>query len=425
MHVKIKRGLDLRLGTTPEGRIAGTKSSSSAAVLGRDFPGVKFEVLVDVGARVAAGEPMLRDRHRTDIVFTAPLSGTIAAVNRGARRALLSIQVVADGGGGATAGFPIPAVLDKDAARHLMLVSGLWTTLRKRPFGHIPDPDAEPNALLITAIDTEPLAPDPALVIAAHADPFTSGLKALTAICDAPVYLCQATGAEIPMGQSNRVRVAEFSGPHPAGLPGTHIFSLCPIGFNGSEVWHIGYQDVIALGHLVITGKPWLQRVVTIAGPAVQHPRLLTVPLAAAVDELVAGELKEGPVRVISGSALSGHTARGAEAFLGQRHNQVTVLPEAASENPRRRHGAFDTWLGGDPGPLIPIGDLERLAPPGILPVPLMRALLVGDIERARELGALELVEEDLALITYGCSSKNDYGKLLRDVLDQLHKEAT
>ena len=115
MHVKIKKGLDLRLGATPESRIAGTKSSSSAAVLGRDFPGVKFEVLVDVGARVAAGEPMLRDRHRTDIVFAAPLSGTIAAVNRGARRALLSIQVVADGGDGETAESPIPAVLDKDA----------------------------------------------------------------------------------------------------------------------------------------------------------------------------------------------------------------------------------------------------------------------------------------------------------------------
>lgn len=424
MRVNIKRGLDLKLGPAPEGGIAGTKSSSSAAVLGRDFPGVRFEALVDVGARVDAGEPILRDRHRTEVVFAAPLSGTVAAVNRGARRALLSIQVVADDDGGRTVELPIPAVLDKDATRRLMLASGLWTALRKRPFGHIPDPHAEPNALLITAIDTEPLAPDPALVIGMYADEFTSGLNALTTMCNAPVYLCKASGAEIPVGRSDRVRVVEFSGPHPAGLPGTHIFSLCPIGFNGSEAWHIGYQDVIALGHLIITGKPWLQRIVTIAGPAVQRPRLLTVRLAAAVDELVAGELKDGPVRVISGSALSGHTARGAEAFLGQRHNQVTVLPEAPSEHPRR-NDTFDTWLGGEPGPLIPIGDLDRLAPPGILPVPLMRALLVGDVERARELGALELVEEDLALITYSCPSKNDYGKLLRDVLEQLHKETT
>lgn len=421
MRVNIKSGLDLKVGLSPAGAMD-TKSSSSAAILGRDFPGVKFEVLVDKGTHVVAGEPILRDRHCTDIVFVAPLSGTVAAVNRGAKRALLSMQVVADGGEGASE-FSIPTVLDKDATRRLMLVSGLWTTLRKRPFGHIPDPDAEPNALLVTAIDTEPLAPDPALVIAAHADQFTSGLSALTAICDAPIYLCKASATEIPMGESDRVQAAEFSGPHPAGLPGTHIFSLCPIGFNGSEVWHIGYQDVIALGYLVITGKTWLQRVVTLAGPAVRHPRLLTVPLAAAVDELVAGELEDGPVRVISGSALSGHTARGAEAFLGQRHNQVTVLSEAPTEKPRRN--GFDTWLGGQPGPLVPIADLDRLAPPGILPVPLMRALLVGDVERARDLGALELVEEDLALITYSCPSKNDYGKLLREVLNQLDKEAT
>jgi Na+-transporting NADH:ubiquinone oxidoreductase subunit A len=72
---------------------------------------------------------------------------------------------------------------------------------------------------------------------------------------------------------------------------------------------------------------------------------------------------------------------------------------------------------------MLPLAELERAAPPGILVAPLLRALLVGDIERASELGALELVEEDLALLSYLCSSGNNYGKLLRDVLDQLYRE--
>jgi Na+-transporting NADH:ubiquinone oxidoreductase subunit A len=423
MRVNIKTGLDLRVGPAPERRIAGAKSSSAGAILGRDFPGVKFEVLADQGASVKAGDALLRDRHRPEIVFTSPRCGTVAAVNRGPRRALLSLLVTADGEETAR-DFDLPTTRDGDAVRRLMLASGLWTAMRTRPFGHLPDPGGEPRALLITAVDTEPLSPDPALVIGEHAREFSLGVDALTRITESPVYLCQGPDVRLPVKASKRLRIVEFSGRHPAGLPGTHIHALCPIGFDTGEVWHIGYQDAIALGHLVATGTPWLKRVVSMTGPAVAHPRLLTVPLGAALDDLTAGELREGAVRVISGSPLSGHVAFGPEAYLGGRHNQVTVLPEASPDRRSRwRRSVLDTSLGGAPGPLMPTDDLERVAPPGILPVPLLRALLVGDVERARALGALELVEEDLALLSYVCPSKSDYGSLLRDVLDELHRE--
>jgi Na+-transporting NADH:ubiquinone oxidoreductase subunit A len=264
--------------------------------------------------------------------------------------------------------------------------------------------------LLITAIDTDPLAPNPETVISAHEKHFERGLQALSVVIDGPIYLCQSPDANIP-GGAKRIQRVQFNGPHPAGLPGHHIHALSPIGFAGNEVWHIGYQDVIALGHLLARGKIWLQRVVSLAGAAVLKPRVLTVTLAAACDELLSGELQAGAARIISGSALSGYTASGVEAFLGQRQRQITVLPE------------MDAILGGEAGPLIPVADLQKLSPGGVLAVPLMRALLIGDIERARDLGALELVEEDLALITYACPSKNNYGQLLRDVLDQLHTE--
>jgi Na+-transporting NADH:ubiquinone oxidoreductase subunit A len=306
-----------------------------------------------------------------------------------------------------------------------MLQSGLWPSLRTRPFGHIPEPDGEPKALLVTALDSEPLAPDPAPVIAAHASEFRRGLDALARLTESPLYLCQAAGAAIPVGESHAFRVVEFDGPHPAGLPGTHINRLCPIGFDGAEVWHVGYQDVIALGSLMATGRPWLQRIISLAGPAVGNPRLIAVAPGAATDEVVDGELHDDGARVISGSVLSGHLAFGTEAYLGRHHRQITALPEAHEEYALPwRHTVFDTALGGEPGPLIPTGDFERVAPPGILPVPLLRALLVGDVDRARDLGALELVEEDVMLLSFVCPSKTDYGSLLRNVLEQLHREA-
>jgi Na+-transporting NADH:ubiquinone oxidoreductase subunit A len=424
MRIGIESGLDLSIAGAPAGDTFQEKTVASAAILGRDFPGVKFELMAEQGRPVKAGEALLRDRHRPSIVFASPISGTMGSINRGARRALVSLTVIGDGADD-TVVFDVADAPSRDRIRRLMLESGLWPALRTRPFGHIPDPAGEPKALLVTAIDTEPLAPDPAPIIAAHASHFCRGVDTLSQLTESPLYLCQAGNADIPVGESKRLRIASFDGPHPAGLPGVHINQLCPIGFDGAEVWHIGYQDVIALGCLMATGRSWMQRIVSLAGPSVAEPRVISVALGAAIDEVVAGELKDDGARVISGSVLSGHIAFGSEAYLGRHHRQITALPEANQQRvaPWRR-AVFDTALGGAPGPLIPTGDFERVAPPGVLAVPLLRALLVGDVDRARDLGALELVEEDVMLLSYVCPSKTDYGALLRKVLEQLHREA-
>jgi Na+-transporting NADH:ubiquinone oxidoreductase subunit A len=425
MRIGIKSGLDLSIAGAAAGDTVHAKTAGSAAILGRDFPGIRFELLAEQARPVKAGEALARDRHRPDIVFTAPVSGTVGSINRGARRALVSLTIVGDGSDDAV-GFDVADDPGRDAIRSLMLTSGLWPSLRTRPYGHIPDPAGEPKALLVTAIDSEPLAPDPVRVIAAQAAEFRRGLDAASRLTASPLYLCQAAGADIPTGESGDIRIAEFDGPHPAGLPGTHIHRLCPIGFDGAEVWHIGYQDVIALGALMLNGCLWPKRIVSLAGPAVASPRLIAIAPGADLDEVVADELGDDGARVISGSVLSGHMAAGTEAYLGRYDRQITAISEALDDAmwPWRKD-VFDTALGGEPGPLIPTEDFERVAPPGILAVPLLRALLVGDVDRARELGALELVEEDLMLLSYVCPSKTDYASLLRSVLEQLHREAT
>jgi Na+-transporting NADH:ubiquinone oxidoreductase subunit A len=237
-------------------------------------------------------------------------------------------------------------------------------------------------------------------------------VNALAEISAATLYVCHSKGNSLPVDESVNLRCVPFAEGHSSGLPGVHISALCPIGFGGGEVWHIGYQDVISLGHLLLHGTAWLERVISIAGAAVRDPGMFRVPQGASISDLLDAESYQGPVRVVSGSALRGQAASSGEAYLGARHRQITVLPETAIDSQADRQAPT--------GVLIPNDELESLAPPGIYPVPLMRALQVGDVDRARELGALELVEEDLALLSSACLSKSDYGLLLRNVLNQL-----
>ncbi len=422
MRVQIKNGLDLNIGDAPGASIVDTKPVFSSAILGCDYPGVKFQQLVDEGSSVTAGQAVLCDRRRPEIKFTSPVSGRVSAIHRGARRSLVSFQIKqTDGSTGIN--FNIPASLDKDSIRDLMLESGLWPALRTRPFGYIPDPTSSPEAFFVTAIDTQPLAVNPVTVLFKYNKEFSTGLRLLGDLVDAPVFLCKSVNQNSEFEVPGCIKEVEFDGPHPSGLVGTHIKTLCPIRFDGKQVWHIGYQDVISLGHLVRHGKPWFQRVVSLAGSAVKNPQLTTVPLGAGITEILESELIDPGASAMSGSILCGRDASAHHAYLGRYHTQITALMNSPDRN-------AESWLSKlfEPednvsSPLIPVSGLDKVAPPGVLAIPLLRALLVGDVERARDLGALELVEEDLALLSYCCPSRTDYGRLLRDILKQIDKE--
>ncbi|MDO4724927.1 MAG: NADH:ubiquinone reductase (Na(+)-transporting) subunit A, partial [Comamonadaceae bacterium] len=302
----------------------------------------------------------------------------------------------------------------------------------------------------VTAIDTHPLAADPAPIIDAHASDFRHGLTALSRL--APLVLCKAPGASssasLPGEDVPGVKVEQFAGPHPAGLPGTHIHFVLPVDA-ARTVWHIGYQDVIAVGKLFTTGQLWTGRIVALGGPVVKNPRLLRTRLGASLEELTAGELEGADNRVnnrvISGSVLGGRTASGPYAFLGRYHVQVSCLREGTEREMlhylrpgARKHsvtGAFlssllgrrllpmSTTTNGSERAMVPIGNYEAVMPLDILPTQLLRALIVGDTEMAQKLGCLELDEEDLALCTYVCAGKYEYGPILRDNLTRIEKE--
>jgi Na+-transporting NADH:ubiquinone oxidoreductase subunit A len=371
----------------------------------------------------------------------------VAAINRGAKRVLLSVVIDVEGNAAERFDVVSPDAIATAPRQRLvdsLVASGLWTAFRTRPFSRTPPIGSVPRSIFVTAIDTQPLAGDPAVVIEQRRESFGLGLDVLARLTEGKVFLCTAPGREPPRGRSGRVTVETFAGPHPAGLAGTHIHFLDPVSAH-RVVWTIGHQDVIAIGRLIETGSLDPERVVAIGGPGARRPRLMRTVLGASLAELTEGELATGEQRVISGSVLSGRTAAGAEAYLGRFHDQISVLPE---DRERRllgylspgsdRHSAFPIYLAhwlrpkttrfttsanGSPRGMVPIGTYESVMPLDILPTQLLRALLVGDIETAINLGCLELDEDDLALCTYVCPAKYEYGPVLRHLLTDIEKE--
>jgi len=446
--IAIRRGLDLPISGWPEQRVHDAPAVRTVAVLGPDYHGLKPSVAVEVGERVAKGQLLFSDRRHEQLRFTAPAAGTVAAINRGAQRTLLS--VVIDVAGSEERGFARydAATIDglsRATVCENLCASGLWAALRTRPYSKVPVPGSVPHAIFVTAIDTHPLAADPAAVLAPQAEAFGHGVRVLSALTDGTVYVIGRAGAEIPRVDAARVVHEDFAGPHPAGLAGTHIHFLDPV-HEHRTVWTIGYQDVVAVGLLFTTGQLVSERIVALGGPSVQRPRLLRTVLGASAEELTAGEIALGEQRVVSGSVLGGRRAHGALAFLGRYHTQVSVLPEGRARRflgwlspGRDRHSVMpiylsrflsgrrfdmDTSTNGSPRAIVPIGAYEKVMPLDILATPLLKALVVGDVEMAVRLGALELDEEDLALCTYACPGKYEFGPILRDNLARIEAEA-
>lgn len=448
--VTIKKGLDLPIVGEPRQVIELGAKPSQVAVLGEEFVGLKPTMLVEEGDFVQKGQALFEDKKTPGVLFTAPASGQVVAINRGERRILQSVVIRCDDGENhdGQISFDIHqdiAALARSTVQAQLVKSGLWTALRTRPFSRVPALDSTPAGIFVTAIDTNPLAADPRLIIAEQTEAFKAGLLVLSRLTEGKVYLCQDKGEAIVKEALPQLEVRRFDGVHPAGLVGTHIHFTLPVSLE-RQVWHIGYQDVIAYGKLFQTGELYTDRIVALGGPSVLNPRLLRTQLGAELSALVSDEIKPGHNRVVSGSVLSGHTAAGVHDFLGRFHNQVSVLSEDSQHHvlPWVRGGSdkfsitravtsrlfgatklfeFTTHQGGSARAMMAFGQLDRVMPLDILPTLLVRDLVVRDTDEAQALGALELDEEDLALCTFVCPGKYDFGKELRACLDVIERE--
>lgn len=446
--IRIKRGLDIPIAGSPRQEIDRGQKVRSVAVLGGDYPGMKPTMLVSEGDQVRRGQKLFEDKKNEGVYYTAPAPGRISAINRGERRMLLSvvIDVIGDGGDEEFTPHSEAALssLDRKRVQEQLIESGEWTAIRTRPFGKVPAAGSTPRAIFVSVMDTNPLAARPEVVIREEEKAFRNGLTVLSRLTDGTVWVCRAPDSNLPSFAGEQIREESFAGPHPAGNPSTHIHFLQPVDMTHTA-WVVGYQDVIAIGHLFTSGRLHTDRVVALGGPQVRQPRLIRTRVGANLEELTAGELEQADNRIISGSVFNGHNAKGPTGFLGRLSNQITVLREGYERqllgylSPGfNRHSAlniylsklmpwkrfeFTTTTNGSERAMVPLGQYESVMPLDILPTQLLRSLVVGDMETAQALGALELVEEDLALCTYVCVGKYEYGPILRENLTKIEAE--
>jgi len=448
--IRIRKGFDVPVQGEPEQVVYPGPPVRQVALCGSDYVGLRPRVLVEVGDAVGLGQPLWQDKRDPAVCYPSPGRGVVAAIHRGARRVLESVVVSLQDSGAPDVRFAALTPrqigeLDRDQVADRMQRSGLWTAFRTRPFSRVPASESQPRAIFVTAIDTRPLAADTAVVVARDTEHFALGLTVLTRLTAGTVWLCTRPDWAVALPGIDRVHHATFRGPHPAGLPGTHMHFLEPVG-PGRTNWHIDCRDVIALGRLFHHGVIDIERVISLSGAGLKEPRLVTTRLGAALVDVLRDQVSDPEsCRAVSGSVLDGRMAAGNLAYLGRYHNQVSVMPEGGrsflfgwtglvphrytcaptftrrSGHPKRF--AFSTTQNGRFSGMLPMRTFDRVMPLDILPSPLLRVLLVKDSEQAQALGCLELDEEDLALCSFVCPAKQDYGVALRLNLDQIERE--
>ena len=405
--ITIKKGLDLPIAGKPAQVIHSGNAVNQVAILGEEYVGMRPSMKVREGDVVKKGQVLFEDKKNPGVVFTAPASGTITVINRGEKRVLQSVVIDVQGDEQVTFtkyNADELNTLSSEQVKQNLVESGLWTAFRTRPFSKVPALDAEPSSLFVNAMDTNPLAANPEVVLKEHWQDFIDGLTVLSRLFpNKPLNLCKAGDSNIPTVDLANLKVHDFGGVHPAGLVGTHIHFIDPVGVH-KTVWHINYQDVIAVGKLFTTGELYVERVVSLAGPQVKEPRLVRTVIGANLSQLTAGNEKE---------------------FLGwitPQSNKYSITRTVLGHFGKKLFN-FTTAENGGERAMVPIGSYERVMPLDILPTLLLRDLIVGDTDGSQALGCLELDEEDLALCSFVCPGKYEYGSILRQVLDKIEKE--
>lgn len=442
----IKKGLDIKLLGEAEKTIVDL-NAEKFAVKPPDFIGCFPKVLVKEGDEVKAGTPLFFDKYRDNIQFTAPVSGKVEAIKRGAKRKLLEIIINSDGkneavdfGKADVSGLKREEIVDK------MLKSGVWPMIRQRPYSVIANPAETPKSIFVAGYDTAPLAPDYDLIVHGHGDEFQAGLDILTKLTDGTVHLnvdAKKTTSKVFLNSKN-VQINTFSGPHPSGNVSVHVSKLDPIN-KGETIWYLYPQDVLTIGRLFLEGKYNSSRIYAFAGSEVNNPKYFKTFVGASIKDMVNGNVTEGNNRYISGNVLTGGKIE-KDGFVGYYDSLVTVIPEGdyheffgwiapgfkkfsfsrtfaskwLSPNKKRR---LDTNMHGGVRAYVMTGQYEKVFPFDIYPMQIIKAVLVEDIDLMENLGIYEIDHEDFALCEVIDTSKTEIQSIIRNGLDLMRSE--
>ena len=434
--IKVKRGLEIPLhGSVENIENIDQISPKFLSVLPEDYFGLKPKILIKEGEKVLQGQPILEDKTNEDFYLRSPVSGEINSINRGEKRALVSIIIKRQ----------TEDNLEFKRSKNLneeLNNSGLWDSFRERPFNRVPSLNSKPDFIFVNACKTDKLDLDPNLIIELESENFLKGLQSLIELADERVYLCSNKAVdtkELPVEQ------VIFEGNYPSGNSSLHIQNIQPIR-KSKRTWTINWQDVIRIGKANVSGRFCFDKYVSIAGPACNEPKVIKTLHGANLDELTAGNIL-GTARKVSGSLMHGRSGDSYSDFLTRYANQISIVSderEATFFNwlklGEKDHSnsnvflssilepenfKFDTNINGGYRAIVPIGAFDEVNPFEIDPTIFLKSLAIGDLVALRELGLFDLAEEDMGIFSYVCPSKYDYVALFNDCMEMIWKEET
>ncbi|MCL3779625.1 Na(+)-translocating NADH-quinone reductase subunit A [Prolixibacteraceae bacterium JC049] len=444
--IKLRSGLNIKLKGKADEVIEEAQAARTYAVKPTDFPGLTPKLMVKVGHEVKAGSPLFFDKYKPDVMFASPVSGKVVAINRGERRRILEVVVEADGSN-AFEEFKKaePKSLSREDVKEELLKSGLWPLIIQRPYGVVAQPTDTPKAIFVSCFDSAPLAPNYELIVSGQEKEFQAGIDALAQLTDGKVHLgLPAAGANKPFAATKNVEITQFTGKHPVGNVGVQIHHVSPIN-KGERVWTVNVQDVVTIGRLFLTGKYDARKVIALTGSEVKAPRYYRTIAGANLSVLLEGKTnQEVNERYISGNVLTG-TKVEKDNYLSHYGSQVTVIPEgdeheffgwalpgvnkfSASKTflsslfPKKEYTMTANMNGGERA-FVLSEQYEKFLPMDILPVFLLKSIIVNDIDKMEQLGIYEVIEEDLALCEYACTSKIEVQSILRQGINVMIKE--
>jgi Na+-transporting NADH:ubiquinone oxidoreductase subunit A len=447
--IKIKKGLDIPLLGEAEKILNSSPRSSTYGVCPPDFHGLVPKMIVKEGDRVKAGSPLFFDKYNEKIIFTSPVSGIVKDLVRGEKRRILEVTVKADEADEyEDFGSADPQTLSRDKVIKKIIDSGLWPTIRQRPYSVISNPEDKPKAIFVSAFSSAPLGPDMDFLVNGQENDFQSGLNAIGKLTDGKVHLsihADQTKSSAFTAARN-VEIHQFKGPHPAGNVGIQIHHINPIN-KGDLIWYVGVQDIICIGRLFEKGIYDASRIVALTGSEVLNPRYYRVVSGALISDISGKNIRQEEglyVRLISGDVLTGKRVK-PNGYLGFYDDQVSVIPEGnkpellgwimpnldkfsvsrsfpAFLTPWRKYRSNTNIRGGE-RPFVVTGLYEKVLPMDIMPMQLVKSIMINDIDMMEKLGIYEVAPEDLALCEYVCPSKIEIQAYIREGLDVIQRE--
>jgi Na+-transporting NADH:ubiquinone oxidoreductase subunit A len=447
--VRLKKGLDIKLLGEADQVKVDSKTPTMVALKPSDFHGLVPKVIIKEGEKVKRGEVVFYDKYNKDVKFVSPVSGVLSEILRGDKRKILEIRIQVSESDEVVQVNPVdPSSLSREEVKKTMLENGLWPFVKQRPLDKIANPAVTPKAIFISAFDSSPLAPDYDFVLHGQDQYFQHGLNALSKLTDGKVNLTlNGKGAsDDAFVNAKNVEIHKISGKHPAGNVGTQIHHFDPID-KGQFVFTINPQDVVTIGKFFAEGNFDASRIIALTGSEAKNRKYYKTIIGTQLSSIIDGNLEQENVRVISGNALTGE-AVGKEGFLGFYDAQITVLPEGDEHkffltkgwlglgfDKYSSHRLFPTWLipnkrqrldtnlNGEERGFVVTGEMEKVLPFDILPMQLIKAIMVNDIDAMEQLGIYEIAPEDFALCEYVCTSKIEIQEKIREGLDVIGEE--